>query len=288
MITTVLTDTTSVSLVSDKKRFKPYSELTIADDFMFGKLFQDRACLNRLLEILLHISPDESITEITAQRDFRVAPDRKRIITDITARSPTAEYDLEMQQQVHSDLPRRARYYQSIMDINFLHTKQEYTQLKKNYVMFICLRDPFKKRLPVYTFRNLCEEKPSVQLGDGTTKIFYNVRNYAKMHDKEVRAFMEYVSTNKATTAYTETLEDMVEDIRANQLWRKEYMDEMQENLLLQHEQERKERAAREEGIATGAQQARLDFAVKYKALGHSNEETADFFGLSLAEVERL
>ena len=202
----------------------------------------------------------------------------------MSAYSNSTEFDVEMQKQVRSDLARRARYYQAAMDVHYLQSKLEYTHLKENYIVFICLHDPFKRGLPVYTFRNLCKEKPGVCLHDGTTKIFYNAQEYAKLQSEEARAFMEYVSTNTATSPYTATLDELVEDLRSNPLWCKEYLCVMQDELIQQNEQKRREQAAREEG----EHNALVRFAAKFKAMGHSDAETAEFSGLPLAEVEKL
>ena len=54
--------------------------------------------------------------------------------------------------QTISNLPlsKRARYYQSNMDLDCLEKGADYTALKKCYVIFICTFDYFKKDAPVY------------------------------------------------------------------------------------------------------------------------------------------
>ena len=287
MTTTIIAENASVSLVGNDDAPKPYDELTIADDFVFGKIYQDKERFKRLLEILLHIDIAD-ISEPVAQKSYRVAPDRKRIVTDVSAESRTAEYDVEMQRKVRADLPRRARYYQSSMDVQFLQKKLGYTELKENYVIFICLADPFKRALPVYTFRNLCTEAPQVPLNDGTTKIFYNAPCYAKMQDKEARGFMEYVGTKNITTPYTATIDELVEEVRSNPLWRKEYMDVMQDYLVEKREQELRVQAAEQRGIATGEHNAKLAAAHRLLQMGLSVEQVAQGVGLLLADVQAL
>ncbi len=60
-----------------------------------------------------------------------------------------------------SNLPlgKRARYYQSNMDLDCLEASTDYTALKKCYVIFICTFDYFKKDAPVYFFRSWDVEK---------------------------------------------------------------------------------------------------------------------------------
>lgn len=290
MNTTLISENTAVSIINQTPvLFKPYNELTIADDFVFGKIFQNKDIFRQLLEILLHTKfPDDIASPIT-QKSYRVAPDRKRIATDVSTHTAQAEFDVEMQQESRPNLPKRCRYYQAAMDVNFLQRKFEYTQLKENFVIFICLQDPFGRGLPVYTFRNVCLEDTNVQLGDGTTKIFYNAKNYAKLADKEASAIMQYMSTNTATTDYTATLDGMVDTLRTNPLWCKEYLDAMQEDLLREHEAERRGREAGiKEGELLGEHKAKLAAARNLKKLNVAPEIIAEATGLPLADIYAL
>ena len=49
----------------------------------------------------------------------------------------------QMQTTDKKDLPLRARYYQSLMDIESTQRGTKYKALKQNVVIFICLQDPF-------------------------------------------------------------------------------------------------------------------------------------------------
>lgn len=104
-------------------------------------------------------------------------------------------FDIEMQTSITPDLGKRSRYYQSMMDSDNLLKGQNYNDLKESYVIFICLSDPFKLGLPVYTFRNLCEENPSADLNDKSYKVFYNASAYEKETDKELFALLQYIKT---------------------------------------------------------------------------------------------
>ena len=66
-----------------------------------------------------------------------------------------------------------------MMDSDNLLKGQSYSELKESYVLFICLYDPFKQGLPVYTFKNTCEENPATSLNDKSYKVFYNASAYA-------------------------------------------------------------------------------------------------------------
>ena len=111
--------TVTLAVVGDGNRIKPYEELTLMDDFMFGKIMSDKENCRKLLEIILHIDPATEIADPISQNSFRVSPGAKSIIVDIRTSDALNDYDIEAQKQNHPDLPKRARYYQAMMDIDF-------------------------------------------------------------------------------------------------------------------------------------------------------------------------
>ena len=247
------------------------------DDFMFGKIMSDKENCKKLLEIILHIDPATEIADPISQNSFRVSPGAKSIIVDIRTSDALNDYDIEAQKQNHPDLPKRARYYQAMMDIDFLRPGKEYTELKNNYIIFICLRDLFGKGLPVYTFRNRCDEDNSVILGDCTTKVFLNAAECDKIEDKELKAFMEYVKTGQAETPYTDFINKMVKDAQENPYWKREYMDAM----MAAVHQEKEMRKAEEQGEHKRA----LEDARNALAMGLSAEQVAQITSLPLEQV---
>ncbi|MBQ6566444.1 MAG: hypothetical protein IJL80_05260 [Treponema sp.] len=93
---------------------------------------------------------------------------------------------------------KRARYYQSMLDIGSLARGAGYSDLKESYVIFICLSDPFGKNLPVYTFERRCRESAEVELGDATHHVMFNAAAYENAADPEIKAFLAFVKDNKA------------------------------------------------------------------------------------------
>ena len=56
-------------------------------------------------------------------------------------------YNVEMQTSDFEDLPKRSRYYHSIIDAEHLQKGQDYSELGDSYVIFICTKDIFKPEL---------------------------------------------------------------------------------------------------------------------------------------------
>ena len=74
------------------------------------------------------------------------------------------------------NLPKRMRYYQGMIDLNILEKGENYKNLKKSFVIFICTFDLFGLGRHVYTFENRCIEDLELPLGDDTTKIILNTK----------------------------------------------------------------------------------------------------------------
>ena len=117
-----------------------------------------------------------------------------------------------------------------MIDLNLISQGQDYEQLKKSYVIFICLKDIFGQNKSVYTFENTCLEVPGLKLNDETTKIFLNASGDAKDISPKLASFLKFVSSGITSDTYTKKLKGAVEKGKNNDEWRAEYMayyDEM-------------------------------------------------------------
>jgi len=125
---------------------KKYEELTINDDFMFGKVVRDPKRCKKILEIILDVKIQE-IVFIDDQESIKPDYDAKGIRLDIYVEdNKKTVYSVEMQIENVGYLPKRSRYYQSVIDINLLEKGTKYEALKTSYVIFICSFDLFGRR----------------------------------------------------------------------------------------------------------------------------------------------
>ncbi len=154
-----------------EKAKKKYEELTITDDFMFGKVMRDPGRCSKLLEIILGVRIRE-VVFLEDQNSLNPDYDAKGIRLDIYLEdAQNTVYNVEMQTQDTGVLPSRSRYYQSVIDINLIEKGARYKELKKSYVIFICTFDLFGRGRHIYHFENRCREEPEIKLKDGTEKI---------------------------------------------------------------------------------------------------------------------
>ena len=281
--------------------FKRWEDLTITDDFMFCKVMSDPDICKELLEILLHIKIERLVFQ-EPQKSFKLTSESRGIRLDVYVKDSNRVFDIELQTTNERNLELRTRYYQGVMDISELEKGEFFSNMKESYIIFICMFDPFGAEIPIYTVKQTFAENDKLIFNDKTHKIFYNVKAFEKIaNDVETKAFLEYLCKHQPTSKFTDTLERAVYRNRNNQNWRKDYMTLAYDMHMVAKEAAKKaaEKAAkkarkegisigRNEGISMGVQQAKLETAKKFLAMGLSVEQVADGTGLSVEEIEKL
>lgn len=122
---------------------KSYEELRFTDDFMFGKVMEEKELCREVLECLLN-QPVGELQDVQTKRQFRYTLDGKLIRLDVYTRDRDTIYDAEMQNRNHKspgnlELPKRSRFYQSAMDTDFLQKGHPYRNLPEGKVFYLYL-----------------------------------------------------------------------------------------------------------------------------------------------------
>ena len=202
-----------------------WEELSISNDFLFGKVMQNPELCKELLQRIL---PDLKIDHIEypeLQKNIKQDIDAKSVRLDVYVKDEKAVvYDIEMQVSDTKELPKRSRYYQSMIDLQLIDKGQYYNELNRSYVIFICPFDAFGKGRHIYTFENICKEDGSISMGDEAVKIFLNAKGTMDDVSKELKAFLDYIAGKKPVDSYVEKLEEAVKEAKKNREWRHEYM----------------------------------------------------------------
>ena len=202
-----------------------YSELKFTNNFIFCKVLENNLDLcKELLALILKIKI-KKVVLADKEKTLDVTPDGKSIRLDVYVEDAAGTvYDIEMQVTSKRNLPKRSRYYQSIIDLNSISKGAKYSDLRKSYVIFICMFDLFGKGLPIYTFKNKCVEDPKLELGDETVKVFVNPYGNTKKLSTGLKSFFDYLKEEIAQSTFTKKLDSEVEKVRENQELRVEYM----------------------------------------------------------------
>ena len=161
-------------------------------------------------------------------------------------------YDIEMQTAWNKNLPRRSRYYQGMIDLNYLSKGRDFGDLPDSYIIFICTFDPFGKGKNVYSFEPMCREDASMLLDDGTHRIFLSAEGDKDDCSDEMRDFLNYVAGKDTNGVLSDRLKQEVDRARAKEEWRLDYM-----TLLEKYKDERQ--AGWAEGRAEGRVEGRAE-----------------------------
>ena len=118
------------------------------------------------------------------------------------------------------ELLERIRYNGSMMDAQMLDKGILYSKLSDSYVIMICPFDLFGLGRHIYTFKYMCVEAPSLELGDGTTKIVLNASGTLDDIDQRLRVFLDYVAGKSVDDEYIRRLDEAVRKAKMNKHWR--------------------------------------------------------------------
>jgi len=256
---------------------KNYEDLTFADSYMFYRILRKNKdiCIG-LIERLLSIRVKD-IKYLTAEADINFGYDSKGIRLDVYLEDEDCVFDLELQTYSEGDLPKRMRYYQSLIDIDHLDKGAKYSDLKESIILFICSRDYFGKNLPRYTIKSRCIENPEVNFDDKTTKVVYNFNRYEEEKDSKAKEILEFFASEKASSEFTRQIHDLVERAKKNEPWRQNYMTLQ---MMMDHEYE--------DGLKKGARETAEKNAFNALHENISPEIVARITGLSVERIQEL
>ena len=282
--------------------FKRLEDLTFTDDFMFSQVMKNKEICKEVVETILGIKVGR-IEFLTSQYEIEIDPESKTIAMDVYLRDEKKIINVELQNGHRLELPKRSRYYQAAADIDNTSPGELYSEMKDNYVIFICTFDPFLQGKAFYKFENIClnEDKP-LRLNDGTYKIFLNTAaDDLTLLDPELKLFYDYIRRGTADSTLTEKINSSITELKEDRETRRKYMTyttRIAEAKSEAREEGRKEGIAIGEkvgeergisiGLSQGAYQKAVETAKTLLAFGDSIEKASKVTGLSVEEIEKL
>lgn len=195
---------------------KSLQELELVDNFLFGEVMSDEETCKITLEIMLHREIG-GLFNINKEQHLDVDNIHKSIRMDIFfSDDKDTIYNVEMQTVNRYNIPKRSRYYQSVIDIKILPAgEKDYGRLNDSVVIFICTFDLFGRGRFCYTFENRCIEEPDLALGDGVRKLFLNTRGtVTEGVSPELIEFLHYLENSKKFPPVTERVKKISERVK--------------------------------------------------------------------------
>ena len=266
-----------------------WEEVTITNDFMFGKVMRNAEICKKLIETILDIEIDH-IEYPEEQKTIDISVEARGVRLDVYVKDGAGSvYDIEMQASMTKELPKRSRYYQAMMDLNLIEKGATYDELNKSYVIFICSFDPFGIGRHIYTFQNRCTQDNNLLLQDETTKIFLNAAGTENDVDGDLKCFLDYVASSSVTGSFAELINQEVIRCRENKEWRREYMTlAMRDQLNIKKGREEGHAQGLAEGLEKGMEKGQISSLKNMIAkLGLSPEEAMRVLEIPLSEQEK-
>ena len=152
----------------------------------------------------------------------------------------------------------------------------------------------------MYKLKNYCIQTKDI-IDNGTTHIIINYSLYELMKDKELLAFCKYCKTKEVSNELTKEIENMIRNIKQNELAKKEYSflfnrypDDIQlaikrsENKGIKKGIKKGIEKGIEKGKLEGSYKAKIDTAKKLIKMGYPHKNIAEATGLSESEIAKL
>jgi hypothetical protein len=127
----------------------------IDDDFM-RCIFRDNTELaQKVLRILLQ-NKELNVLSVETQADMKRLAGARSICLDVLGVDDTGKkYDIEIQRADKGAGVHRARYHSSVLDVESLHSGDEFETLPETYVIFITENDIYNQGLPYYRIERI-------------------------------------------------------------------------------------------------------------------------------------
>ena len=273
-----------------------FDDLTIQSNFMFKHVMGNKGLCQRFISNVMKCDVVD-LEYIETEKELEPYFDSKCVRLDvIVVDRNNNRYNLEMQVRnvIGKEtklplLPKRARYYQSVMDMDMLQKGQTYDKLSPLVLVFVCAFDLFKEGRYVYTFKSRCLEKLDLELANDVTTMFLNANGVAGDLTPQMVNFLEYVKTQVPNDAYTRELEAEVARLKFDKEVRRKYMvlqAELRDTEIVAFEAgEAKGHAA---GLAEGEAKKSRETAIKMLKKQKPLSEIKEFTDMSEEEIVRL
>lgn len=268
---------------------KAWQQATLADDYVFNKVMQDKIIVT---ETLLRVLPDlkiQAVKRVASQQELKVSCDAKGVRLDIYVLDDlNNRYDIEMQVVDHHNLPQRVRYYQASLAMDSYEKGENYQAADNAYVIFFCCFDPFGLKQQRYTVSGRIDECQYYPYTDGETTIFLNVASLRKEVSPQLQSLLDLIADRKVEEKdpFIVKLRQRIAYVKHNRKWRDEYMRKTLAEMDYDYGLEQ----AKKQGLEQGAADAQKIIVQKLIQNGQTHDQVISFLeqiiGMKAEEAE--
>ena len=232
------------------------SYFRITSDSVFKFVFKRKQYAKHLIEkilgrTILSIKSVE-VEQVVTDNNF----DAKGVRFDVYVEDEEgSRYDVEMQsvQTEQELLALRSRYYASMMDVDATNKGDNYRDMKKTVVIFLCNFAIFDGKLRQYNFIRCARQNKALELKDNTEIIFLSSKgDKSDIIDEDIASFLDYMNgKTKTDNLFVKSIDKEVKAVNKDPTIRRNIM-----------KWEMKLREEREAGLEIGLEQEKEDTIV--------------------------
>ena len=307
--------------MAETRRIKNIDDLTFGDEYIFEEVMQNKDLCKSFIETFLEIPDVVDIEYINSEESYKDSFWAKGVRFDIFVKGHDGvAYVVELQQTDTKEIDKRIRYYQSMIDSMQLPKGKmsTYKDLKDSFIIFIVRADLFNRGRYRYTFQTVCLEEPNLILDNGARIVVFNTRGTHGDVSEDVKEFLKAIEGNtingmKSSNLFVQKFEKFAEQIKANESWRKAYMQtelriqdkieagieagieaaveaavEVAVEAAVEAAVEVAVEAAVEEAVKAEVEKERITMAKSLLSANMSVEDVAKHSGLSSDAIEKL
>ena len=140
-----------------EKNQQRLNRLRLLDDDFMNKAFEDSDCTELLLQVILN-KADLNVQRVQTQVALQNLQGRSARLDILATDTQGNRYNVEVQRKDDGALPKRARYYSSMLDANITNPGEEFNDLPESYVIFITEKDVLQNGKPIYHIDRIVAE----------------------------------------------------------------------------------------------------------------------------------
>lgn len=150
------------------------TEYTIFDNPFMRAVFKDDEDVTQLVLQIILGKDDLKVQEINTEKRLFNSQGKEGIVDVLATDEEGKIYNIEIQNDSSFAQPRRARFYNDLIDTNFLGEGASVDDLPENYVIFITRHDYFGDKEPKYFFQMTNRNDHSHVLEYGVNVVYVN------------------------------------------------------------------------------------------------------------------
>lgn len=199
---------------------KSLEDLNLMDSFLLDAATEDPENAKKIAKVIIERATGHVVENLVVETEKQLkglSIDKRGIRMDIYVReqkqtedefSTLCLYDIEPNKYQEKNLPRRSRFYQSLIDAKLIPTNTPFEELPDVITIWILPYDPFGEDRMIYTVKNVVAESNHIIYNDGVIKLFLYTKG-TKGGSKELKDLLTYMEHTTVESAIDKDLQEI-------------------------------------------------------------------------------